>query len=188
MQDIRTLNEPPYFEKVDSQTKLFNYIRKTILSDYDPEENYGCRIKNIIGRNITDKHELVNDIVVELERVEQQVIDRQLEADRTIPKEEQLTSIELLEVFRLDDSLTENIEAPFSGYVKSTGPLRLVSNEGDRAKFELSSRHVLQVETGDSIREGQTLAISDLGNFYNIGLRFKVNTRGDSFEGRIPTG
>lgn len=184
--DIRVLNDPPYFEEVKGIDKVFNWIRKALLSTYDSEKDYGCYLKSIIGQNIYDEQELVNNVIREVERVEQQLIDRQLEADHPIPKSEQVKEMKLRRIHRIDEELKTDIEAPFNGYVRKTRPLRIVSNDGERRGYNLSSFHNPIVQDGDVFKKRDILAVSELGDLYNIGVTFEVLTReGELHEGEL---
>jgi len=183
MKDIQMLDNPPYFQELKGKDKVFNWIRKALLSSYDPDRDYGCHLKNIVGQGVSSKQELVNQILVEMKRVKQQIIETQINAEHPIPKSELVKEIKLKKIHSLDEELTADIVSPFNGGVKSIEPLRIYSNDGETRQYNLSSYHTAIVKKRDTIKKGQKLAVSDLGDLFGIGITFDVITRdGERYE------
>lgn len=105
-----TLSKTNPFVKISGIEKLAQLCEKYLLTTYgsDAENpNTGCYLKSFIGQTFSSLEEVANLVDREVARVEEQILRLQLAQIRegfSIPPEEQLRSLNLVDVSRTDEN------------------------------------------------------------------------------------
>lgn len=121
------------FEKVTGIEKTVRLARKFFLTTIgtDPKyKNVGSYLKDMVGTSVSDLGDIGMQLVDEVERVENQIKTIQMESDYYVPPEEQLVSIELIEI----------IQDPNSDYWGINGRFKLTTREGEEFEGKLFSK------------------------------------------------